>query len=112
MSRIELIIFITVILLATYALGWLSNWLIHRFSRVSPSDIEDLETISKKLFEAEEKHDQAVSYQKQRETELIKQIDGTKAELAAAMEGLYNARQEVEHLRSQLLKVEETDKVK
>ncbi|MCY4305646.1 MAG: hypothetical protein OXC62_12855 [Aestuariivita sp.] len=109
MSRIELIIFITIILFTTFALGWLTNWLIHRFSRVSPSDIAELETISEKLFEAEEMRDQAVSYQKRREAELIQQINGTKAELAAAMDALYNTRQEVEHLHAQLAKAKKDD---
>ena len=45
---------------------------------------------------------QAITYLQQREAELTNQISQTEAELAAAMDGLRDARHEAEELRSQL----------
>jgi septal ring factor EnvC (AmiA/AmiB activator) len=101
-NRIEFIISTAIILFVAFCLGWFANWLVHRFTRVSQSDISELEKMSQELHEAEETRDQAITYLQQREAELTNQLAQTEAELSAAMEGLREARHEAEELRSYL----------
>jgi len=104
MNRTEFIIAITIILIIAFALGWFANWLVHRLTRVSDADVNELESLAASLHEAEELRDQAITYIEQRESELTTQLSQTKAELRAAMEGLREARSENDHLRSKLEK--------
>ncbi|MBO6775019.1 MAG: hypothetical protein JJ897_05845 [Marinibacterium sp.] len=100
MNRTEFIIWTAAVLFVAFALGWFANWLIHRFTRVSAGDIGELDRMSQELHEAEETRDQAITYLQQREAELTNQLTQAEAELTAAMEGLRDARQEAEELRS------------
>ncbi|MDA5558035.1 hypothetical protein [Shimia sp. MMG029] len=102
MTRIEFILTTAVILFVAFCMGWFANWLVHRFTRVAQSDVDQLERMSQELHEAEETRDQAITYLQQREAELTNQLTQTEAELSAAMDGLRDARQEAEELRSQL----------
>ena len=102
MTRTDFIIATTVILFVAFCLGWFANWLVHRFSRVSQADVDQLERMSHELHEAEETRDQAITYLQQREADLTNQIAQTEAELSAAMDGLRDARHEAEELRNQL----------
>ena len=104
MNRPEFIIAITIILIIAFALGWFANWLVHRRTRVSDADVNELESLAASLHEAEELRDQAITYIEQRESELTTQLSQTEAELRAAMEGLREARSENDHLRSKLEK--------
>jgi len=52
------------------------------------------------LHEAEETRDQAITYLQQREAEITNQLSQTEAELRAAMDGLRDARQEAEEMRT------------
>ena len=104
MNRTEFIIAITIILIIAFALGWFANWLVHRLTRVSDADVNELESLAASLHEAEELRDQAITYIEQRESELTTQLSQTEAELRAAMEGLREARSEHDHLRSKLEK--------
>ncbi|MEM6888533.1 MAG: hypothetical protein AAF636_10395 [Pseudomonadota bacterium] len=99
-SRTEFVVAIAVILFVSFCLGWFAHWLIHRFSRVAPKDVERLDRMSQQLHEAEETRDQAITYLQQREAELTNQLSQTEAELRAAMDGLRDARQEAEELRA------------
>lgn len=99
MTRTEFIIATTIILFVAFCMGWFANWLMHRFSRVSRSDVNELERMSQELHDAEETRDQAITYLQQREAELTNQLTQTEAELRAAMEGLRDARHEAEELR-------------
>jgi hypothetical protein len=100
MDRTTFIIYTAIILFVAFALGWFANWLVHRFSRVSASDVGDLERMSQELHEAEETRDQAIIYLQQREAELTNQLSQSEAELTAAMDGLRDARREAEEMRS------------
>ena len=100
MTRIEFILTTAVILFVAFCMGWFANWLVHRFTRVAQSDVDQLERMSQELHEAEETRDQAITYLQQREAELTNQLTQTEAELSAAMEGLRDARQEAEELRA------------
>jgi hypothetical protein len=104
MNGTEFIAAIAIVLFVAFMLGWFANWLVHRFSRVSQSDIGELEKMAQALHDAEELRDQAITYVEQRETELSNHITQTEAELNAAMEGLRTARQEAEELRSYIEK--------
>ncbi|MBO9479501.1 hypothetical protein J7382_18300 [Shimia sp. R11_0] len=102
MTRIEFILTTAVILFVAFCMGWFANWLVHRFTRVAQSDVDQLERMSQELHEAEETRDQAITYLQQREAELTNQLTQTEAELRAAMDGLRDARQETEELRAQI----------
>ena len=102
MSRTEFIITTAIVLFIAFCLGWFSNWLVHRFTRVSAADVNELEKMAQDLHEAEETRDQAITYLQQREAELTNQRSQTEAELGAAMEGLRDARHEAEDLRNML----------
>jgi len=100
MSRTEFIVATAVVLFVAFALGWFANWLVHRFTRVSPGDVGELEKMSQELHEAEETRDQAITYLQQREAELSNQLSQTEAELRATMDGLRDARREADELRT------------
>ena len=102
MSRTEFVIATAIILFVAFCLGWFANWLIHRFTRVSSNDENELERMSKELHEAEETRDEAIVYLQQREAEMANQLTQTEAELRAAMDGLRDARHEAEELRAML----------
>ncbi len=99
MNRSEFIIAIAAILFIAFALGWFAFWLINRFTRVTKADIGELDRMAQALHEAEETRDQAITYLQQREAEISNQLNQTEAELRAAMDGLREARREVEDLR-------------
>lgn len=100
MTRTDFIIATAIILFVAFCMGWFANWLVHRFTRVSQSDVDQLERMGQELHEAEETRDQAITYLQQREAELTNQLAQTEAELSAAMEGLRDARHEAEELRN------------
>jgi len=102
MNRTEFIIATAIILFVAFCLGWCVNWLVHRFIRVSQSDVGELERLAQELHEAEETRDQAITYLQQREAELTNQLNQTEAELTATMDGLREARHEAEVLRAEL----------
>jgi predicted nucleic acid-binding Zn-ribbon protein len=99
-NRTEFIIATAIILFVAFLLGWFSNWLINRFTRVSKADIGELDRMAQSLHEAEETRDQAITYLQQREAEMTNQLTQTEAELRAAMDGLRDARREAEELRA------------
>ncbi|MGR3502245.1 hypothetical protein [Pseudaestuariivita sp.] len=100
MNRTEFIVATAIILFVAFCMGWFANWLLHRFTRVSKSDVSELERMSQELHDAEETRDQAITYLQQREAELTNQLTQTEAELSAAMEGLRDARQDAEEMRA------------
>lgn len=99
MSRFELILVTTIILFSAFALGWFARWLVRRMTRVDQSDLGELERMAHALNEAEEIRDQAIAYVHEREAEMTRELSQVQAELAAAMDGLRDARHETEHLR-------------
>lgn len=104
MNRTEFVIATAVILFCAFMVGYFASWLIGRFNRVSKEDIGELDKMAQALHEAEETRDQAITYLQQRESEITNQLSQTEAELAAAMDGLRDARQEAEELRSYIEK--------
>lgn len=102
MNRSEFIVATAIMLLVAFALGWFAYWLVNRFTRVTRSEMGELEAMAQALHEAEEVRDQAIAYIHDREAELQGQLAQAEAELRAAMEGLREARREAEELRAAL----------
>lgn len=100
MNRSEFVAAIALILFVAFILGWFANWLMHRFSRVTKADMNELDKMAQALHDAEETRDQAILYIEQREAELTNQLAQSEAELRAAMDGLRDVRQEAEELRA------------
>ena len=100
MNRTEFVITTAIILFIAFAMGWFTNWLLHKFTKVSKSDLSEFEKMAQELHEAEETRDQAINYLRKREAELTKKLTQTEAELNAAMEDLHGARLETEELQS------------
>ena len=108
MSRAEFITATAIVLFVAFCMGWFANWLIQRFTRVSQSDVGELERMSQELHEAEETRDQAITYLQQREAELTNQLSQAEAELRAAMDGLRDARHEAEEMRGYIERMNAT----
>ncbi len=99
MNGTEFIFATAAILFVAFMAGWFAHWLISRITRVTRSDMDDLDRMAQELHHAEEERDNAVTYMQQREAELSNRMNQTEAELNAAMEGLRTARTEAEELR-------------
>ncbi|MEM0935800.1 MAG: hypothetical protein AAF646_02235 [Pseudomonadota bacterium] len=99
MNRTEFIVATAIVLFVAFLLGWFASWIIHRVTRVTQADMNELDQMAQSLHDAEEARDQAIIYMQQREAELTNQLTQTEAELRAAMDGLREARQEAEELR-------------
>lgn len=108
MNRTEFILTTAAILFVAFLLGWFAHWLVSRLTRVTQSEIDELDKMAQSLHDAEETRDQAITYQEQREAELTNQLHQTEAELKAAMEGLRDARREAEELRAYVERVNQT----
>lgn len=105
MNRTEFIITTAIILFVAFILGWFAHWLVHRFMRISQSEMGELDKMAQQLHDAEEQRDQAVTYYQQRESELSNNVAQTEAELRAAMDGLRDARHEAEEMRAYIERV-------
>jgi hypothetical protein len=101
-NRTEFILVTAIVLLAAFAVGWFTHWLLHRFTRVTDGDMGEVDRLAQALHEAEEMRDQAITYLQQREAELTGQLAQSEAELRAAMEGLRDARRHAQELESRL----------
>ncbi|SDK41582.1 hypothetical protein [Aliiruegeria lutimaris] len=106
MNRSEFIIATAAVLFVAFLLGWFASWIIHRVTRVTQSEMGELDKMAQSLHEAEETRDQAITYLQQREAELTNQLTQTEAELQAAMDGLRDAREEAEELRNYIESVQ------
>lgn len=100
MNHSEFVAATAIILFVVFLLGWFTHWAIARFSRVTKAEMGELESMAQSLHDAEEERDQALVLLEQREREMSNQMAQTEAELAAAMDGLREARHEAQQLRS------------
>lgn len=99
MNRTEFIIATAIILFAVFLLGWLVSALLGRFSRVAPSEMDEVERLSQKLHDAEHARDRAILDLENREADLTARLSHTSSELRSAMDGLRESRAEIEELR-------------
>jgi prophage endopeptidase len=81
MNRTEFVIVTALILFVAFALGWATNWLVHRFTRVRQSDLSELDRMAQALHEAELIRDQAIEYVETRERDLTSRLSQAEAEL-------------------------------
>ncbi len=102
MNRTELIAATAAVLFVAFVLGWFVSWLMHRFTRVTTSNLGELDHLAQQVHEAEEARDAAVVEMRDRERELSNRLAQTEAELNAAMEALRVSRAEVETLQERL----------
>ena len=102
MNRTELIAATTAVLFVAFVLGWFVNWLMHRFTRVTQSNLGELDVLAQQVHDAEEARDAAQSELRRQERELRNRLSQTEAELKATMEALRDKRTEVEDLRERL----------
>ena len=100
MTRSAFIILTAIVLILAFGLGWVSHWLVHRFTRVAGGDMDELDRMVRDLHEAEELRDQALIWGEAREAELTGQLASAEAELRATMDGLREARAESEEMRA------------
>jgi len=108
MNRTEFIVATAIILFVAFMLGWFGHWLVHRFMRITQSEMGELDKMAQELHQAEEERNQAVAYYQQREGEISNQLVQTEAELRAAMDGLRDARHEAEELRAYVDRMQQT----
>ncbi|MEM7240742.1 MAG: hypothetical protein AAF429_01020 [Pseudomonadota bacterium] len=101
MNRDELIGVLALALFAAFTLGWILRWIYGGLKRVNSANMEEIDDLANRLYEMEQAKDFAEQQLKDREWELSNQLGQAEAELAAAMEGLGNARREAEELRAQ-----------
>lgn len=99
MERTEFIAATAILLFGAYVLGFLSHWLVTRLSRVSRSEIDELDGMAADLHAAEDARDAAQSALAAAEARLGARLVQAEAELRATMEGLREARAEAEDLR-------------
>ncbi|MBM2575009.1 hypothetical protein JQC91_01715 [Jannaschia sp. Os4] len=99
MNRTEFVVTVAVVLLVAFTLGWVASWVVGRFRRVTADDMGEIDQMAQALHVAEEERDQAVAWAQAREREVSGKLVQTEAELAAAMEGLREARREASELR-------------
>jgi len=60
MNRSAFIVLTAIVLILAFGLGWVSHWLVHRFTRVAGGDMDELDRMARELHEAEELRDQAL----------------------------------------------------
>ena len=99
MNRSEFIIATAIVLFVAFLFGWFAHWLVHRFTRISGDAMGEVDKLAQQLHEAEEQRDEAIAWFQGREAQMQNRLAQTEAELAAAMEGLREARTEAEDLR-------------
>ncbi len=108
MNRTEFIVATAAILFVAFMLGWFACWVVHRLTRVSQSDMSELDRMAHDMHEADVARDQAIAYLQTREAEMASLHSQTEAELRAAMEGLRDARHEADQMRDYIDRMDRT----
>ena len=99
MSKFDLIIFTSIVLFVTFCLGWLAHLLIAKLGH-KPNRNQTVEHAMAEAFhKSETEHANIVDKLKERDAELTNKLAQAQAELSATMDGLHNARIEIENLR-------------
>lgn len=100
MNRTELTLLITGVILAAIALGWGLHWGYVRIRRASLGGGDN--EMAARLHDAEVARDSAYREADAAIQEMRNKLSQTEAELAAAMDGLSNARREAIEARAKL----------
>ena len=99
MSQIELIIFTSIVLFITFSLGWLARILIEKLSHKSSRTPTGDRLMAESFHKSEIDHALIFNQLKKRDTELTSKLAQAQAELKATMDGLHDARIEIETLK-------------
>ncbi|WP_299358008.1 hypothetical protein [uncultured Paracoccus sp.] len=99
MDRNQFIIATAVALFTAFILGWFASWLIHRLSRVSRAELEELDRMAQQLHDAEQARDAALTRLERRDAEMATRLAAADAERQVAINDLREAHVEVEELR-------------
>ena len=97
MNQFDLIIFTSIVLFVTFCLGWLAHLLIAKLGHKSDRNQTG-------------EHANIVDKLKERDAELTNKLAQAQAELSATMDGLHNARIEIENLRENSKKTQKNKK--
>ena len=100
MNRNEFIIATTIILFTAFVLGWLASWLILRLSRVTPTQMDELDNMAQKLHDAEAERARAIRVLELREAQLIEDLGKSNNEVQLLKGHLRDSQSEIEELRT------------
>ncbi len=110
MSQFDLIIFTSIVLFVTFCLGWLAHLLIAKLGHKAESSRTSEHAIVEAFYNSETEHANIVNKLKERDNELTNKLAQAQAELSATMDGLHNARVEIESLRENSKKTQKNKK--
>ena len=110
MSQIDLIIFTSVVLFVTFCSGWFAHLLIAKLGHKSDRNQTGENVMAEAFHKSETEHVNIVDKLKERNAELTSKLAQAQAELSATMDGLHNARIEIESLRENSKKTQKNKK--
>ena len=110
MSQFDLIIFTSIVLFVTFCSGWLAHLLIAKLGHKSERTQTGEQATAEAFHKSETEHANIVAKLKERDAELTNKLAQAKAELSATMDGLHNARIEIESLRESSKKNQKNNK--
>ena len=110
MSQFDLIIFTSIVLFVTFCLGWLAHLLIAKLGHTFEKNQTGEHAIAVAFHKSEAENANIVDKLKERDAELTNKLAQAKAELSATMDGLHNARIEIESLREKSKKTQKNKK--
>jgi len=110
MNQFDLIIFTSIVLFVTFCLGWLAHLLIAKLGHKSDRNQTGEHAMAEAFHKSETEHANIVDKLKERDAELTNKLAQSQAELSATMDGLHNARIEIENLRENSKKTQKNKK--
>ena len=110
MNQFDLIIFTSIVLFVTFCLGWLAHLLIAKLGHKSDRNQTGEHVMAEAFHKSETEHANIVDKLKERDAELTNKLAQAQAELSATMDGLHNARIEIENLRENSKKTQKNKK--
>ena len=110
MNQFDLIIFTSIVLFVTFCLGWLAHLLIAKLGHKSDRNQTGEHAMAETFYKSETEHANIVDKLKERDAELTNKLAQAQAELSATMDGLHNARVEIESLRESSKKTQKNNK--
>ena len=110
MSQFDLIIFTSIVLFVTFCLGCLAHLLIAKLGHKSDRNQTGEHAMAEAVHNSETEHANIVDKLKERDAELTNKLAQAQAELSATMDGLHNARIEIENLRENSKKTQKNKK--
>ena len=110
MSQFDLIIFTSIVLFVTFCSGWFAHLLIAKLGHKSDRNQTGGHDMGEAFHKSETEHANIVDKLKERDAELTNKLAQAQAELSATMDGLHNARIEIENLRENSKKTQKNKK--